>query len=446
MVCAVFIVVISILHFLDPTSYAHVMVTLKVVSNHFQLTNFVDDALRAMEAVLYVIFIKPILWILTQISTVINFLSKGIVTNKVLFATKGTYWNVPAVFWILFGISVALIIILLVIKMLVIMQARYNKQGILFRTTLINFTTAVIVILLIPLVFIVANFLVTSLTQFLLANANPHNVNIGLWIFNASFNNGFHHFTAVPDHFNFPDSNHFNYLIALFSEGFMIYVLFVIALTLFSRIFELLILYCTAPLVVGSLVSDTSGSYQIMRNWTSITLQRFALFFFIFLAYDSFLASIVLFSSIANLVPQETARPIFVLIGIFGAALVVIKAPSILNSLIGGQASILDSVSHLSNLKSTTGAIMAGGGLAVGAGMKLLEKGSTLVSAGSLGVAYASAEGTKAVFGAGTKTFSRPENSRFAPHSSSSSPSDLGAKINATLKQHAAEENNLNNF
>ncbi len=367
------VIILGVLHHVDYDGYANAMVGLHVVQNKAQLGSFLDDVLKAMEAVLYVIFIKPILWLIGQVSAVINFMGNGIVSSKLLFGTSKTFWNVPIEFWIVLFVAVVLIAILLIFKMFYIMQVRYELKGVMFRNAFIATFSAVVVILLLPAVFIVINYVVVTITSFIIKQTNQGYVNLGLWVFNSSFDNGLQHFTSVPDAFNFPNSDHFSYIICLFAEGFMVYILFLITINLFTRVFELLLLYCVAPLVVASGVGDSTGQYKTIKNWISITMQRFILFSFIYLAYNVFLSSVTLFASIAKIMPSTATRPIFILLGIFGGGVVVIKAPSILNALVGGEASLIDSLGHVAGLGVAGKGFIAGGGLAISGTGKLIK-------------------------------------------------------------------------
>ena len=312
-----------------------------------------DDVVKAIEKVIYVVFIHPILWFLSQVSTVIFFIGSGSISKK-LFNGNDTLAGLPIEYIVALGIAIGLVGILLGIKLIMIMTEKYQEKGKVYRKTIQNFCFAVITIVLIPIIFFLINNLINWITTFINQKTESNSNDLGLFIFNASFDNGQHHFTYVPDAWNFDDSNHFNYIICLFSECFMIYLLILITLNLFTRIFELFLLYCVSPIVIVATVSDNDGSQKYFRNWLELTLQKFLLFTFIFLAFNTFLTTINLFTQIATAIPTETTRPVFVLLGVFGAGLVVVKAPQILNAVVGGQASLIDSFGQISALATAT--------------------------------------------------------------------------------------------
>lgn len=103
--------------------------------------------------------------------------------------------------------------------------------------------------------------MVNTITQTIINNGYLSTKDIG-FLFNSSFDNGMHNFTYVPVSLTFNDSGHFNYLICLFSETFMIYILLLINLFLFWRTFELFVLYVISPVVVVSCVSDEGRRFN----------------------------------------------------------------------------------------------------------------------------------------------------------------------------------------
>ncbi len=336
---------------------------------------FMHDVAEAMEKILWMIFIKPIIWLLNQVTNVVYFIGSGGVNKQVFTAKSITLSNFPStykMFFIALGVSIGLMAVLLGVKLMMIMGERFDQKGIAVRRTFQNVIFVVVSVLLMPFVFYMINNLTDIITAYI-NKGTSHNYNLGLRIFNASFNNGEHHFTYIPDAWKFTDSGKFNYIICLFAECFMIYVMVLIALNLFIRIFELFFLFCVSPLVVASTVADVDGNLKHFKNWSEITLQKFILFSFIFLAFNIFITSISIFTKVAVLIKSQETRPIFVLLGIFGASIVCIKAPQILNSIVGGQASLMDSLSHLSGLKTASSAVVTGGmGYAAG---RMAKKG-----------------------------------------------------------------------
>lgn len=142
----------------------------------------------------------------------------------------------------------------------------------------------------------------------------------------------------------------------------MIYIFLLIALFLFWRTAELLILYVISPVVIVSAIQDEGRRF---KNWKELTVARFISFNMVFLAYSLFLWSMSVFAEIGNAIPDPTTRPIFTLLGIFAFGIVVVKSPQLLSSLLGGNTSLGDGIGNIMGLKVATNAFMTGGALTV---------------------------------------------------------------------------------
>ncbi|UNF62724.1 Mbov_0396 family ICE element transmembrane protein [Spiroplasma poulsonii] len=284
--------------------------------------------LEAVFAILYIIFIKPILWLLNKFQDIIYFMSGGNLANHLLFENN-TASGVPMLFIVMLSIAVIILVLLLAVRAIEIMLAdeKHSKLKITLRNMILLF----VAIPTIPVIFYTLNIIVNLLTQAIMQASNLQLQNIGLFIFNSSFDNGMHDFDYVPASWTFKDSGHFNYLLCLFSEGFMIYIFLLIALFLFWRTAELLILYVLSPVVIVSAIQDEGRRF---KNWKELTLARFISFNMVFLAYSLFLWSMSVFAEIGKAIPDPTTRPIFTLLGIFAFGIVVVKSPQLLSSLL----------------------------------------------------------------------------------------------------------------
>lgn len=383
-------IVFMVWHWFWPGGFNHQMVlmhieTLKTLaSNNNQVGGLMDDVVKAIEKVIYIVFIHPILWFLNQTTIVVFFIGQGNI-SKALFKNNYKIMNLPIEYVVCFGVAIGLIGLLFGIKMLLIMGERHQDKGKEFRKTMHNFLFAFVGMILIPLIFFMVNNLITWITNFVNAKTTGSSHNLGLFIFNASFDNGTHHFTYVPDAWNFTDSGHFNYIVCLFAEIFMIYMMILICLNLFTRVFELFLLYVISPIVLVSTVVDSDGSNKHFKNWSELTIQKFLLFTFIFLAFNTFLSTISIFTKIAIAIPSTATRPVFILLGIFGSSLVVTKAPQILNAIVGGQASLMDSLASMTALGNATRAIGSAGSITAGVGFKIASKTPSITSRSFLG-------------------------------------------------------------
>lgn len=142
----------------------------------------------------------------------------------------------------------------------------------------------------------------------------------------------------------------------------MIYIFLLIALFLFWRTAELLILYVISPVVIVSAIQDEGRRF---KNWKELTVARFISFNMVFLSYSLFLWSMSVFAEIGNAIPDPTSRPIFILLGIFAFGIVVVKSPQLLSSLMGGNTFLGDGIGNIMGLKVASNAFMTGGVLTV---------------------------------------------------------------------------------
>lgn len=329
---------------------------------------FMESVLNSVSTILYLFFIRPILWLLGQMQEMIYFMGAGKLTDKLLFGTENSWMGIPAAFWVCIGIAIALAMLCVSIRLIEIMMTHVKDKGQKFKKVWLNLFLAIIAIPAIPVAFIFFNYVINTIPQTIINNGYLSTKDIGLFIFNSSFDNGMHHFTYVPVSWTFDDSLHFNYLICLFSETFMIYILLLINLFLFWRTFELFVLYVISPVVVVSCVSDEGRRFN---NWKNLVIHRFIAFAIVYLAYNVFLNSMTLFVEIASQLPNNATQPIFVLIGIFSSGMVVVKSPQLLSSVLGGEVAITDSLGYLIGLSTLSK------GLAFGTTAMLVGKQET---------------------------------------------------------------------
>lgn len=157
-------------------------------------------------------------------------MSGGNLANRLLFENN-TASGVPMLFIVILSIAGIILVLLLAVRMIEIMLA--DEKHSKLRITLRNMILLFVAIPTIPVIFYTLNIIVNLLTQAIMQASNLQLQNIGLFIFNSSFDNAMHNFTYVPASWTFKDSGHFNYLLCLFSEGFMIYIFLLIAMFLF---------------------------------------------------------------------------------------------------------------------------------------------------------------------------------------------------------------------
>ncbi|QIA69923.1 Mbov_0396 family ICE element transmembrane protein [Spiroplasma citri] len=307
-------------------------------------------AINSFCAILYLIFIKPIVWLLGGMQDVVYFIGGGALSER-LFSMN----NISTIYWLLFGIAMAILIVIIGTKAIAWM---YNNRRHEIKAAITNILIIIIAIPLIPTLFIMANTIMTMIVKLFLQNAPIDTNNIALAIFNSSFDNGVHHFSYIPVSWTFYDSGSFSYIICLVSECFMVYIMFTVCLFLFWRVIELFILLCYSPVVVVMSVTDQG---QQFRNWKDMVLGRFISYAFMFITYNIFIMSIAVLGQVATFMPNSLSQPIFILLGIFAFGFAVAKSPQIITSLIGGNTAMSDSIGNLMSFGMATNLAKIGG-------------------------------------------------------------------------------------
>lgn len=347
--------IIAVWHWLNPIEFNGVMTNfLATQGQHYNLLGgFINSVVQAVCAVFYLILIKPILWLLKIIQDIIYFLGGGSFTNALFFNNKDWH-GVPNLFIALLGLSFAVLAVILAVKLIEIKISNWNKAS-QIGTAAKNLLLLTPLMLAIPIAFYVFNTVINLFTQELINNGTVNSNDLGLFIFNSSFDNGFHNFDYVPDSWGFADNGNFNYLICLVTEAFMMYILLLVSIQLFVICAELLIFLIIGCLLATTIVQDEGRKF---RNWKDLVVARFLSFSFIFLVYNIFLSSIPVISKTSTLMPNDLARPIFSVIGIISFGIVVTKSSTLLSSVLGTKASLFDSINGLRETQTATAGIM----------------------------------------------------------------------------------------
>ncbi|MBP1526638.1 MAG: hypothetical protein H9Q66_01725 [Spiroplasma ixodetis] len=381
-------VVFAVWHWFNPTNgdLLHISNFLNYdnlnINNDLQSKNliggFVESVLEAVCAVLYVIFISPILWVLSSFQVIIVYMASGGLLTEFLFGNNSTFLNVPKPFIIVSGIAIGLMTLFFTLKMFEIMNAKHNIKAIKLKSGVTNILFALIGVVFIPIMFIILNTLIIGITKIIAESGNLSTTDLGLTVFNSSFTDKIQDFKEVPKWIGFKDSANFSYLICIIAELFVCYSMFLIGIMLIWNAFELLILFCMSPLPIAWCIEDEGKRF---RAWKEVTIARFINIAIIFLTYTIFIASLGVFAKISNNMPTTASRPVFILLGLFAGVTAVIKAPSMLAGVLGNHNMALsEGLSTIIGMKAVTGGIKTVGGT-----LLLGSKKKRLVMSRSLG-------------------------------------------------------------
>ncbi|WP_375315665.1 Mbov_0396 family ICE element transmembrane protein [Spiroplasma endosymbiont of Tipula paludosa] len=358
--CIVIAILLAILWFLPNTGTSNNIQTffsntlnvetMQATGGSNIMGNIIGWAIDSFCAILYLVFITPVVWLLGGMQDVVYFIGGGALSER-LFSMD----NIGTIYWLLFGIAMAMFIVIIGTKAISWM---YNNRRHEMKQAITNMLIIIIAIPLIPTLFIMANTIMTMVVKLFLQNALVDTNNIALAIFNSSFMNGVHNLDYIPVSWTFSDSGNFSYIICLISEGFMVYIMFTVCMFLFWRVIELFILLCYSPVVVVMSVADQG---QQFRNWKDMVLGRFISYAFMFITYNIFIMGIAVLGQVATFMPNALSQPIFILLGIFAFGFAVAKSPQIITSLIGGNTAMSDSVGNLMSFGMATNLAKIGG-------------------------------------------------------------------------------------
>ncbi len=325
-------------------------VFMKQHSNKIDSSGSIEQAIvHAFDDLLLNIFIRPLSWLLDQLIKVIYFIGSGNLSQKLMFDNANSRWGLPPIFWISIWISLSLIVIFLGYKLIYIMIASYSKQSFLLKTTLRNVICLLLFAPLIPTVFFLANQIIAIIISYL---TKGETINLGLLIFKSSFQNGINiNILSIPNNWNFNDNNNFSYLICIVADFILAYVLVMTVMSLLIRIFELLWLFVTTFFVMMTIIGDTDNSYRYFKNHNNLVIQRWLIFVGMFIAIDLFLNLIPAINHIAQSLKSPVARPVFILLGIFSAAMLILQVPTLISASIGSISSLTDNMGHARNMK-----------------------------------------------------------------------------------------------
>jgi hypothetical protein len=186
------------------------------------MRDIISWAINSFCAILYLIFIKLIVWLLSGTQDAVYFIGGGAL-SKQLFSMN----NISTIYWLLFGIAMAMFIVIIGIK---VIAWTYNNRRHEIKAAITNMLIIIIAIPLIPALFIIANTILIMIVKLFLQNAPIDTNNITLAIFNSSFMNCVHHFSYIPISWIFSDSDNFSYIICLVSECFIVYIMFTVCI------------------------------------------------------------------------------------------------------------------------------------------------------------------------------------------------------------------------
>lgn len=343
---AIFISIWSLINPIEVSNYVEKITGVKVtyINNENGATyGLFDFVLNSVVAVIYQVLIIPLCFVLEKLTYIVEFLSGGRLLNALLFKKSGIDIFYLQILFIIIG----LIFVALIILLLKIMISDKPQQQ--FKTGFKNFIMCFIILLFLPTFFQIINEVINLITEEVFKNNSLIKTkNIALIIFNSSYLNGYHEntevaksITAIPDYFNFSP------IICLIGIGIMLNIYLLITSAIIGRSLEIVLMMFIGMGYSAKAISDEGSSF---KNWLELAIVLFLTQFVIYFTYSLFLWAIPIYSSIASIMSDNTAKPIFIMICIVSNAMLVFNSPKLLSSISGTSAGISGGMSSLATL------------------------------------------------------------------------------------------------
>ena len=323
------------------------------------------DLKNAVFQVLYDVFIKGPLYIVAGVGNAITYLTGSKLATDI-FNINGDRFGMPRDFVIFLAIAMTLIVLfmsLLAIKASLSSQVKMELSGMVNRTV-----TSLIIIVLIPVIFFCANFLIVNLIQIVLGGDLS-----GQKLANQVGQLGF---TDNKNHSNFNFQNtptiddHYNLFLGASGSFFCLVIFFILGIALIKRIFDLFLLYIISPVVFSTATS--SQKWSKVNLWKDLTIARFVSSLGVVLALNLFLTlEPRLFEAGRAIGNNWFTHTAFALLFICGGAIAVLQSQTIFSNLVGATVGIQDGMAMLTTVKSAGLGTKAGalGMLGVGKGI-----------------------------------------------------------------------------
>ena len=309
---------------------------------------------NAFWQILYNIFVKFPLYFVAGVGDVIGYLSGRKISN-LIFNTQGHKFGIDPLFLDFLLIAATLMLIFSCTFLIhVALQHTVQKEigGLISRVI-----SGLVLILLIPVIFFSANFLVISLIRVLLRN-QLSGTDLANQIGNLGWtDNKFHtdwNFWHVPDF-----DQGYSLFLGTFGSFFCLVIFFILGLTLVKRIFDLFLLYVISPVVISTAASGARWSK--ISLWKDLVIARFISSLGIILAVSLFLSLsprlFVAGKAVGSAWYQKTALSLLFLCG---AAVATLQSQQLFSALAGSTVGIQDGLSMLTTLKTSTAGAKAG--------------------------------------------------------------------------------------
>jgi len=316
--------------------------------------------------ILYNIFIKGPLYIVHGLGDAITYLSGQKIVDKI-FGTNGHFLNIPPQFFIFLAIAIMLIVLFaggVILHAMVHQNIRSEIAGIANRSIIV-----ILLLLLIPLFFWVINFTVISIIHIIMPEF-VHGEKLANMVGALGFTDGLNHQDWHYD-VGYPDMENYNLFLGTLGSFFCMIIFFYLGLSLIQRIFDLFLLYITAPIVFSTATSGVK--WQKINLWKDLVIGRFISSLGIVLSLTLFINLEPLMLNAGNDVSDSwIGQSTFKLLFITGGAVATYNSQMLFASMVGQTVGIMEGMRMLTTMKAASSGLKAGATGMFGLGKSLL--------------------------------------------------------------------------
>lgn len=308
----------------------------------------------AIWSLLFDIFVRGPLYLVHGVGDAITYLSGQKIIDKI-FGSNGHFFGIPPQFFIFLVIAIALIILF---AGGVILHAMVNQQIKSAMKSLANRVLMVILLMaLIPLFFWVINFSIVSIIKIIMPQFLDGRT-LADMVGALGFTDGLLHQDWHYDT-GYPDWNNYNLFLGTFGSFFCMVIFFYLGLSLIQRIFDLFLLYITAPIIISTATSGVK--WQKVNLWKDLVIGRFISTLGVVLSLTLFLNLEPLMLHVANEVSDRWMGQVaFKLLFITGGAIATLNAQLLFSSMVGQTIGITEGIRMLTTMKAASSGLKAG--------------------------------------------------------------------------------------
>ncbi|WP_174479955.1 Mbov_0396 family ICE element transmembrane protein [Spiroplasma endosymbiont of Danaus chrysippus] len=229
---------------------------------------------------------------------------------------------------------------------------RSEIAGIANRTIIV-----ILLLLLIPLFFWVINFTVISIIHIIMPEF-VHGEKLANMVGTLGFTDGLNHQNWHYD-VGYPDMENYNLFLGTLGSFFCMVIFFYLGLSLIQRIFDLFLLYITAPIIFSTATSGVK--WQKINLWKDLVIGRFISSLGIVLSLTLFINLEPLMLNAGNDVSDSwIGQSTFKLLFITGGAVATYNSQMLFASMVGQTVGIMEGMRMLTTMKGASSGLKAG--------------------------------------------------------------------------------------